>query len=312
MVSPKDRSQTTKAQYEAILTDFFRVVPLPTEAPERDRSLEQAIIQSCLSHGIDQKKSIKAAETSATLVEWMYPLHPKEVQLDIALFTAYCIEIEDIGTAFPDDIRNFRRNMMLGKPQKPIFESCLKLLGSLDQHYDGFCSDKFATGMVNFMGCTLLEFDIDGRFESLDKSPKFPNYFRIMTGLAESYTYFVLSNDISSPDALNLLLQAAPEIMDFTDHVNDFLSFYKESIVSTERHNYVYQLAKARCTSTYEVLCGLSEDIKGYIANIQATVSENPTLSQYLNAYLYGFLAFHVQDRRYRFSELNIPTLTTL
>lgn len=45
---------------------------------------------------------------------------------------------------------------------------------------------------------------------------------------------------------LDYYLQIAPDLLEFTVIVNDLLSFYKESIVSTERNNYVLQL---RCSA---------------------------------------------------------------
>lgn len=300
--------QVTKQQYEDILTEFFRIAPLPSTIYYRDPSIEETIIKSCLSHGLDKEVTIKAAKAGAATAHWFYPLHKKEVQLAIGLFTAFCIEVEDLGDICVEEIRSFRENMILGKPQLPLLQSCAALPSLFDQHYNKFSADKITTGLIGFMGSCVLEFE-GSDFGALESSPKFPNYFRVMTGLAEPYTFFTLQKDFFTPETLKLLIQAAPDIMDYTDHVNDLLSFYKESIVSDDRNNYIYQQAIAQRTTVHEVLWNLVRQIMGYIDNINRTISTNPTLCKFIDAYLRGFIGFHMDIPRYRLSELDIPEL---
>ncbi|KAN0067520.1 Isoprenoid synthase domain containing protein [Elaphomyces granulatus] len=300
--------QVTKQEYEEILTEFFHVAPLPLVIHYRDPSIEETIIKTCLSHGLNRETTIKAAKTGAVTALWMYPLHKKEVQLAIGLFTAFCIEVEDLGDICVEEIRNFRENLLLGRPQLPLLQSCTALPSLFDQYYDRFSSDKITTGLINFMGSCVLEFERTD-FGALESSPKFPNYFRLMTGLAEPYTFFLLQKEFSTPDTFKLLIQAAPDIMDFTDHLNDLLSFYKESIVSDDRNNFVYQQAMAQRISVHEVLRNLARQIMGYIDNIKRTMSTNPDLSKFADEYIRGFIGFHMDASRYRLSELDIPEL---
>jgi Trichodiene synthase (TRI5) len=301
--------QVTKQEYEDILIEFFRVAPLPSAIYYNlDPLIEETIIKCCLSHGLDKEMSIKAAKGGAAAACWFYPLHKKEVQLAIGLFSAFSIEVDDLGGNCVEEIRNFRKNMMLGKPQLPLLQSFAALPSLFDQHYDRFSVDKITTGLINFMGSCALEFE-RANFGALESSPKFPNYFRIMTGLPEAFTVFILQKDFFTPETFKLLLQAAPEIMDYTNHVNDLLSFYKESIISDERNNYIYQQAIAQRTSVHEVLWNLVREIMGYIDNINRTISTNPNLFRFVDAYIRGSIGFHIDVPRYRLSELDIPEL---
>ena len=155
-----------------------------------------------------------------------------------------------------------------------------------------------------------MEVESGARFQALKTSPKFPRYFRVMTGVAEAYTYFILCKDNLSADALELFVQAAPDIMDITDGLNDVLSFYKESILSTERSGYVYHRALAEQRGVCEALRGLVADVKGYIDNVRCTLQGDPMLLRLVDAYVQGTICFHVTQPRYRLSELNIPGLS--
>jgi hypothetical protein len=216
--------QVTKQECEQILIEFFRVAPLPSVIHYRDPSIEETIIKTCLSHGLDREMTIKAAKAGAVTAFWMYPLHKKEVQLAIGLYAAFCIEVDDLGYICVEEIRNFRENLLLGKPQLPLLQSCAALPSLFDRYYDRFSSDKITTGLIHFMGSCVLEFE-GTNFGALESSPKFPNYFRAMNGLAEPYTFFLLQKAFFTPDAFKLLIQAAPDIMDYTGHLNDLLSF---------------------------------------------------------------------------------------
>jgi hypothetical protein len=48
---------------------------------------------------------IKAAKTGALTTYWFYPLNKKEVQLTIGLFSAFCLEIDDLGGNCVEEIR---------------------------------------------------------------------------------------------------------------------------------------------------------------------------------------------------------------
>lgn len=305
----KEAGEVTKTQFEEILTEFFRTTPIQAISIDRDLSIESLLVEDCLTHGLDRERSIQAAKTACLITDLSYPLHSKEVKTVIARYTAYILEVDDMGDKFLDEVRSFRRDMLLGKLQSPVLCSCRALLSELDRHYDQFCSDKITTAMINYFAATVLEFEMDEEFTALKTSPKSPQYFRLMSGSAEPYAFFILCRDAFSPEAVMLLLQAAPDLMDFINYANDLISFYKESIISTERHNYAYQRAITEGTSVHDVLRSLSTEVMETIVNIKSVCSADPTLSKYMNAFIDGYLLFHLTARRYKISQLNIPTL---
>lgn len=112
-----------------------------------------------------------------------------------------------------------------------------------------------------------------------------------------------------SPDNLTLFVQAVPELMDFLADVNDLLSFYKESITSKERNNAVFHQAGIGKKGVVGVLQELIVRAKERIGRIRTTPAGNATIISYTEAYLHGFIGFHVSQSRYRLHELGIPAL---
>ncbi|KAF5859799.1 hypothetical protein ETB97_002408 [Aspergillus alliaceus] len=313
MSHPKEPKalHVTKSQYEEILKDFFSCVSFE-QSWDPDPFVEQSVRAQCLKHGLDQAKTHQLAKYGAAAAQWFYPKHPKDLQIAIGLFTAYFFTVDDLGEQMLDDVRNFRYAIMAREEQPPILKSFAELLSTFDKYYDTFSADKIFTGLIDFMGSCAMEFETLGKFAALESSPNFPRYFRYMTGLAEPYVYFIFHKAAFSSEELALFIQAVPDLMDFSADVNDLLSFYKESIVSNERNTAVFHQAAGGNKDVLEVLRELITRTKGYISRIHKTLAGSPTLLSYAEAYLRGFVGFHMSQSRYRLSELNIPALDAM
>jgi hypothetical protein len=60
--------------------------------------------------------------------------------------------------------------------------------------------------------------------------------------MLETYTNFILVQSIFPENVhLGQFIQAVPDLMDYCGYANDSLSFYIESMIQTERNNYVYK-----------------------------------------------------------------------
>jgi hypothetical protein len=304
----RDGPHVTKAQYEEILNHFLSSIPFQrTWSP--DPSIEEIVRSHCLRHGFDTAKTYQIAKHGAAAAQWFYPKHPKEVQIAIGLFTAFFFTVDDFGDKILHEVRNFRRAIVARAEQPPVLQSFAELLPTFDQYYDAFSADKIFTGLIDFMGSCAMEFETSGKFKALDTSPNFPRYFRFKTGLAEPYVYFILCRAAFSHEELPLFVQAVPDLMDFSADVNDLLSFYKESIVSNERNNAVFHQADIGKGDIVSVLHKLVARAKVSVDRIRTTLAGNPALLSYTEAYLYGFIGFHVSQSRYRLYELDIPAL---
>lgn len=279
-------------------------------SPSEDGNLENFIFTKFLEQEMDERKAAILAKQGSLVARQFYPFQSQEVRRVTGVYAGYFFAIDDICSG-EGDLQKFRRSLIEGLPQSKLFEGCAKLLRGLDTHYLEFFSDKVITGLINHMSSTALEHETTGKFLHLRKSPNFAQYFRSMTGNAEAFVYFIVPREICSGynETMTQFIQAVPELIDFTNKVNDILSFYKESIVSSERNGYVYHRAQASQSTISECLSSLVDEILESIHNIEATLTSQPDLFKVVNGFIRGYIAFHVIEPRYRIGELAVPCL---
>ncbi|KAJ5472900.1 hypothetical protein N7530_006901 [Penicillium desertorum] len=300
-------SNTLKQDYSNIVNHFLSKQPFTLFST--DTAIEDTVLSRCLSHNIPEKNAQMLASHGTAAAKQFYPLHSAEIQKLIALYTAYFGAIDDLGEDFIEGLRKFGHDMLRNAVQTEILHDYADLLGEFGHFYCDFCSNKIVTGTISFIDACVMEFESAHNFQKLRTAPGFPDYFRAMTEVGEPYTYFILREDLVSKGNLELFIQAVPDIIFFTYSVNDLLSFYKESIVGDERGNFVHLRAVKDGVTVKDVLCSLSVEIQRYAQNIRSTVADDEKLFSVVDAYLRGYIGFHVSKYRYRLSELDIPIL---
>jgi hypothetical protein len=294
----------SKEDYKEIICRFLSKNAFKTA--KNDPDIENTILNRFLKYDeISETKAKYLALHGASSAEHFYPLHHKEIRQAVAFYTAYLGAIGDLGPGFLADLRQFRLDVFHETPQIPLLRDYKKLCEEFGEYYTAFSTDKITVGTINFTSSTVLEAETHD-FKKLSTAPNFPHYFRFMTGLVEAYAWLLLPKDICSRTSFDLFIQIVPDIMDYTNAVNDLLSFYKESIVSNERNNPVYLRAQQSTSQVRDVLCSLSREIEVYVTRIKASVSDDKTLLQIVDAYLQGYVGFHVSQPRYRLEELGL------
>lgn len=298
-------NQFSKEDYRDIICRFLSTKKF--RIAKSDPDIENTIFTQF--NGYEELGEAKArylAVHGASSAEHFYPLHKKEVRQRVGFFTAFLGALDDQGPRFLDELRRFSQDMLHDTPQIPLLRDYKTLCAEFGDYYISFCADKIAVGVINFASSTALEHEKHD-FTSLPDTPNFPHYFRFMTGLVEAYTWFLLPEDIFSPARFDLFIQIVPDLMDYTNAVNDLLSFYKEYFVAGERSNLVCLRAKAEGCGLEKVLNSLCGESEVYAARIKAVASEDKELLQVVNAYLEGYIGFHVSQPRYYLRELSLP-----
>lgn len=299
----------SKDEYIQIIDRLLRHVSFQI-FPGEDGTVEEFIFTEFLEQEMNEKKAAILAKQGSLVARQFYPFQSQELRRVTGVYAGYFFSIDDVCLG-EGDFQKFRRSLIEGLPQSKFFAGCAKLLRGLDTHYLEFCLDKVTTGLINHMNSTALEYETTGKFLHLLTSPKFAQYFRSMTGNAEAFVYFIVPREIWSGynETMTQFVQAVPELIDFTNKVNDILSFYKESIVSSERNGYVYHRAQASQSTISECLSSLVDGIFESIHNIEATLISQPDLFKVVNGFIRGYIAFHVIEPRYRIGELAVPCL---
>lgn len=305
MGTVQSANRFSREDYRSIICRFLSTNKF--QIAKNDPDIENTIFTQFNGYEeIGADKARYLAVHGASSAEHFYPLHRKEVRQRVGFFTAFLGALDDRGPQFLDELRRFGQDMLHDTPQTRLLRDYKTLGAEFGDYYTPFCADKIAVGMINFTGSTALEHEIHD-FESLPEAPNFPHYFRFMTGLVEAYAWFLLPEDIHSPARFDLFIQIVPDLMDYTNAVNDLLSFYKEYFVAGERSNLVCLRAKAEGCGLEKVLDSLCVESEVYAARIKAVASEDNELLQVVDAYLEGYIGFHVSQPRYYLHELSLP-----
>lgn len=304
-------SPISRNEFVQILERFVQGVDIDILS-NNDALIEQYIFDKLLAEEVNEKDALIHATRGALVSRQFYPSQPPELRRLIGLYTAYFFVLDDTNSVKGrEEMLQFRRNLLENRPQPKPFQGCAALFNELDEHYLGFCADRFVIGFINHMDSTALESGEMGKFSHLQKSSAFPHYFRWMTGNPEPFVYFAAPKAVCAgyDQTLNLFIQAAPELCDVTNHVNDLFSFYKEAILSAEHDGYVYHRIHAERISVAKCLNGIVDQLHEKIRCIKATLASDPELHEVAMAYVRGFIGFHVTEPRYQISELNVPSL---
>ncbi|RAH52131.1 terpenoid synthase [Aspergillus piperis CBS 112811] len=210
-----------------------------------------------------------------------------------------------------DSIAQYRQQLVqlsstvaeVSEEPSTMFSLLTSVFEEFDREFPTACANKLFASVVNSLSSLELEYGQSAIFSSV-VSPTFPKYFRNMYGSSEAYVYFLLPHEVSSMSRLKRLLQAAPELLDNTDEINDLFSFYKESVVGLERETFVYQKARVDGSSAYQTLQMLSGEILRRERLIQSILQSDPVLAHLASMYIRGQIACYLSSERLRPSEL--------
>ncbi|KAL6852485.1 hypothetical protein ACO1O0_007030 [Amphichorda felina] len=304
--SPVSQFEITKSQYEALLKEALKNIGV-THQPEQRPYVELKDLILSRIHDVtsDQKLADRASTLGALVTVYFFPLHNKQTQLLIGLYSANWLIMDDTGKDMGFDIGRFKQRLITQEQQPPLFKLEAWLFSEFDKVFPSMVANKIVAGALNAISSLEVEIDESVEFKGL-ASPDFPRYFRNMTGTSEPYVYFLLTNEVYSMARLKHFIRAVPELWNFTDEINDLMSFYKESIVGTERDTYVYHQTQFNETTIIEVLRGLGEDIRRRVKLIDEIFADDEVLQKLAREYVFGNVHFYFASERYRIKELQL------
>lgn len=303
----------SKDKYRDCLASFLRDVDFQRPPPySPDASLEQLALERCLQIGKQQGLAEERMPTIAKLASasafWCYPYHEREIQLLIALYTAYFFMLEDLGQEFLESIRGFRRNILQNGKQTPVFHAFIGLFDKFDQHYPIFNVDMMYKGLLDFTSAAAFEFDMNGFLDVHPSAPNLADYLRMKTGIPAPYICFITPTAVfPEPRQLQLFIQAIPDLLYISNGTNDLFSFYKESILSTDHINFVHNYAVSHQITAQQALDELSSRLVQCVRNVRATVSGDHLLLKYVDGFINGNIGFHLNLPRYHLTDLGMP-----
>jgi hypothetical protein len=297
--------------YRLILCDFIETLHLD----QLQLSLPAPITTEILgmTSGLDltpeeEHRVSVIASFSSYAVNRCYPNFPNEIRVLIGVYTMFMVTIEDYCPYMDESILGFGRRMLGGQPQQhALLEGAQKALCAFYKCYGEFLCQVIFKSTLEFFNGTFLEYHCNHLIPS-HEAVLFPDYLRYKAGNSEAYACFIF-NEWEFPESkyLESYLMVIPEMRIFIDAANDFISFYKESIVGCDRFNYIINYAKVHEISVLDSLKIRANDIVNSIRASKEILKNHLNLLKPVIDFIEGFLYFHLTQGRFRIHELNLP-----
>jgi len=155
--------------------------------------------------------------------------------------------------------------------------------------------DYFLAGLIE-TGFVFVERAVEGS--------KFPRYQRMKSGSSEAFSMFLFPEERFPERAfLGKYVVVVPEMVDWLDHVNDFLSYYKERVVGQESDTFVENQARVDGGSEKEVLDSMGDMLgKARMKILKSELDEK--MKEGLLRWMEGYVVYHLTQNRYRLKEI--------
>ncbi|KAJ5872618.1 uncharacterized protein N7529_004971 [Penicillium soppii] len=276
-----------------------------------DFSLEQPVMayfESQPWHPHQIQKAVQMGKWMSTGLGLCYPFVSKEAQVAIGIFSTYVLFIDDLSKELQHALLEFETNLICGKPQPcSILQSLVEFLPDIGQYYGPYARGMIAKATIEFINGCLLECYYDGKMVPPIGALNFPSYFRLKTGYAEPHTHFVFPEGIYPEESyLKCYLPILPDLCNFINYGNDILSFYKESMVSNERLNYICNYSKVHGLTISDSLRSVCRETAQNLKNIRAVLSNEPEILKTTEMFVQGYIAWYLNQTRYKLADMVI------
>ncbi|TGO10639.1 hypothetical protein BTUL_0129g00210 [Botrytis tulipae] len=306
-----DRDSVSKAQFETIARKLLQDISYKPLIIHQDVDLESNVLEQLMEvarvQHLDLKKIPQIAKFSVQAVPLLYPWHEKTLQKLITMYIAYFYVIDDCIQNLLPNLRSFRQNLLAGTSNGPVLDGWMKVLAQIVAYYGPFASDFVYSGTFELITMAVFESEIGEEFHCSPHAPNFPGYLRSKIGLLEPFAKYLFPEKVfPEVTCLQHYLPATPDLLELNASLNDVLSFYKESVVSTERNNYVYNYSAARGVTVHKALEDTAASLVECIRRLRLLFSSEPEMLKVVNSYIEGYIAINWLPR-YRLDECDLP-----
>ncbi|KAH8895596.1 terpenoid synthase [Thozetella sp. PMI_491] len=233
--------------------------------------------------------------------------HPLEYQVIVAQLTIFFFHAEDILEHKPNVLRNLQLNVATGQPcGDPVLDwYSRELTPRLWEYFDPLVANMIVIACYDFINGIGIE-TLTKSSDVHPQAPGFPDWLRFKTGLSPMYSLLALAraSDPQQPTGgLEKYVQTIPDVIVFTNIVNDVISFYKE-LLAGEKGNYLDMRAQRDQIDVLTALRDLADEGIQVRERILAALADTPEYRDNFDAYARGITHFHTSSPRYRLGEL--------
>lgn len=288
----------------------FQIFPL-----EYDERIEQGLLVFLHAQQFptdEIRHTMPIVKWSACIAACTYPLTSIEVRVVIAIFTYLAIAVDDMSKKNLADLKAFHTRLLRGEKQpSALLRAIVPYIELQRRVYGSFISDLITTALWEFINGCIIEMEYDAKLSPTPHTPEFPYYLRIKTGVAEAYALFAFPLELFPEKSLPRILPLIPGLIRYFDLNNDFLSFYKESIVSNEGQNYMCNYAATRNITPMQALEETRRILVKCVMDLRnaARDTNDANIQQCIEYIVNGYIMYHFSATRYRLSDFDIQQI---
>lgn len=235
------------------------------------------------------------------------PTHPIEYQVLVTHLTIFFFHADDLLDTKPDTLRYLQLNIHTGQPLgDPVLEWYFhEIMPRFWKIFHPIVASMMVTAsydFINGMGIEALTVGQDVK----PQAPRYPDWLRFKTGLSPMYSLVVVActTDYQLPKGgIDKYVHVIPDVIIFTNIVNDVLSFYKE-MVAEETGNYIDQRAQMEQCDILTALQKVADEGVEAGERVIAGLANAPEYLYHFKAFQKGFVHFHTAIKRYRLQSL--------
>ncbi|CAI7622241.1 unnamed protein product [Penicillium discolor] len=204
---------------------------------------------------------------------------PFNIQCTVAIFTTYCLIIDDFAhdLEFKHHLKRFNICLLTRQPQgSPVLESMGEFLSSFHSIFGQFAGDMIIKDSLQFISACYAETESEN-IQFPAEAHLFPSYFRLKVGVAEAYS---------------------------------FMLFPTAQFSEAECLRYYLPLIPCKGLTEIEFLRKLCDDTSDVIRTLRTLGKAHPGLSKAVEAFVSGYVVYHLTQTRYRMEDLN-PTFVS-
>ncbi|TFK96813.1 isoprenoid synthase domain-containing protein [Pterulicium gracile] len=235
----------------------------------------------------------------------MYPHHPLDVKVYIAIYSWLAPIIDDKASSMLEDLEQFQQRFFSNIPQgNPLLELFAATLRDTHNYFDPIIARFIVLSSLAFLNICLLEIRQEYRDMPAQKGgEKWAYYFRDKEGVCEAYAYLCFPK-ATCPD-ISVFLQAIPDMCIAVNCINDLLSFYKEKKAGDVR-NYVHKRAMYERKDVVEVMQEMSEETISCNQRVCLVLKGRGAYEQAWLGYVNGYITMHYAASRYKLKEIGV------
>ncbi|CAJ2509655.1 Uu.00g146810.m01.CDS01 [Anthostomella pinea] len=231
-----------------------------------------------------------------------------DYQVVHAMLTIFFFHAEDILEDKPDVMHNLQLKLATGEPLgDPVLDwYAREVTPLLWKHFHPLVSNMIIVACYDFVnGIGVEQLVRDAPVH--DQAPQFPEWLRFKTGLSPMYALLALARHsdvtLKPSGGFEKYVQTVPDVVVFTNIVNDVISFYKE-LLAGEKGNYIDMRAEKDGVDVITAQRKLADEGIAVYNRVVATLADEPEYRANFEAYARGITHFHTSSPRYRLREL--------